>query len=118
MLVAAAPFAAFGLVAHWVVPGVFGHAWEPAVPIYVLLAIVAVLGVPSSVQCTVLFAYGRNLPVAFAAGLELFGLTGASILLIHAFGLVGFGYASLVTLGSTIYTHHAAGSSRPCATAS
>lgn len=108
MLVVAAPFAAFGLVAHWVVPGVFGNAWTPAIPVYVLLVIVAVLGVPSQVQCTLLFAYGRNLPVALATGMELVGLGTASVLLVHAFGLVGFGYASLVILASTVYTHFAA----------
>jgi O-antigen/teichoic acid export membrane protein len=108
MLVAAAPFAAFGLVAHWAVPGVFGSVWEPALPIYVLLALAAVLGVPTYVQRTLLFAYGRNLQVAVACGIDLVVLTVGSLLLVPTIGLVGVGVASLLTLVSTLYTHRSA----------
>jgi O-antigen/teichoic acid export membrane protein len=108
MLAAAAPFAAFGLVAHWVVPGVFGAAWQPALPVYVLLALAAVLGVPSTVQCTLLFAYGRNLQVAVAGAISFVVLTAGSIVLVPSIGLVGFGVASLLALVSTLYTHRAA----------
>ncbi|HUA96179.1 MAG TPA: hypothetical protein VMB82_11720, partial [Acidimicrobiales bacterium] len=108
MLAAAAPFAAFGLVAHWAVPGVFGAAWEPALPVYVLLALAAVLGVPTYVQRTLLFAYGRNLPVALACGIDLVVLTVGSLVLVPSIGLVGVGVASLLTLVSTLYTHRSA----------
>ncbi|MGH9093080.1 MAG: oligosaccharide flippase family protein, partial [Acidimicrobiales bacterium] len=110
MLVAAAPFAAFGLAARWLVPAVFGGSWDPALPLFVLLAVVAVLKVPSTVQCTVLFAHGRNLPVALAAGIQLVTLSVGSVLLIHTFdlGLVGYGYASLLMLLSIVCTHRAA----------
>lgn len=105
MLVAAAPFAAFGLVAHWAVPAVFGAAWKPALPVYVLLALAAVLGVPTYVQRTLLFAYGRNLQVAVACAVDLVVLSVASVLLVPRIGLVGVGVASLLTLVSTLYTH-------------
>ncbi len=107
MLAAAAPFAAFGLVAHWAVPGVFGAAWRPALPVYVLLALAAVLGVPAYVQRTLLFAYGRNLQVAVACAIDLVVLAVASLLLVPRIGLVGVGVASLLTLVSTLYTHRA-----------
>lgn len=108
MLAAAAPFAAFGLVARWVVPWVFGSAWAPALPVYVLLSMAAVLGVPMSVHRTVLLAYGRNLQVAVACAMSLVVVATASVLLLPSIGLVGFGVASLLGLSVTLFTHHAA----------
>lgn len=108
MLVAAAPFAAFGLVAGWAVPVVFGPAWAPALPVFVILSLVAVLGVPTTVQRTVLVAYGRNLQVAMATAIELVVQVAASLLLVPVAGLVGFGVASGLTLVVTVYTHWAA----------
>lgn len=108
MLAAAAPFAVFGLVARWVVPWVFGSAWAPALPVYVLLSMAAVLAVPMSVHRTVLLAYGRNLQVAVACAMNLVVVATASVLLLPSIGLVGFGVASLMGLSVTFYTHHAA----------
>jgi O-antigen/teichoic acid export membrane protein len=113
MVAAAAPFAAFGLVAHWVVPAVFGREWVAAIPVYVVLSIVAVLTVPNLVQCTVLFAFGKNLQVALSNLIQAVALTVGSLLLVHAFGIVGFGYASLLTLVATVYTRYAASQVAP-----
>jgi O-antigen/teichoic acid export membrane protein/GGDEF domain-containing protein len=108
MLVAALPFAAFGLVAHWAIPEVFGRDWLPALPLYVLLALWAVLRVPVTVQRTLLYAHGRNAPPAVTSMIELVVVSGVSIVAVHALGIVGFGIASVVAVGSTAYTHHAA----------
>jgi PST family polysaccharide transporter len=113
MMAAAAPFAAFGLVAHWVVPAVFGREWTAALPVYVLLSLVAVLTVPNLVQCTFLFAFGKNLQVATSNLIQAIGLAVGSVLMVRAFGIVGFGYASLVTLLALVYTHRAAGNVAP-----
>ncbi len=113
MVAAAAPFAVFGLVAHWVVPAVFGHEWVAAIPVYVVLSIVAVLTVPNLVQCTVLFAFGKNLQVALSNLIQAVALTVGSLLLVRAFGIVGFGYASLLTLVATVYTRYAASQLAP-----
>jgi len=108
MVAAALPFAAFGLVAAWILPGVFGSEWLPALPVYVLLSVWAVLRVPVTVQRTLLYAYGRNYPPAVTSAIELAVVAGASAVAVHALGVVGFGYATLLGVSSTLYTHHAA----------
>jgi len=113
MVAAGAPFAAFGLVAHWVVPAVFGHEWTAAIPVYVLLAVVAVLTVPNLVQCTVLFAFGKNLQVALANLIQAVALLIGSLILVRTVGIVGFGYASLLTLVATLYTRAVASQVAP-----
>ncbi len=107
MAVAALPFAAFGLVAAWVLPAVFGADWLPALPVYVLLSVWAVVRVPVTVQRTLLYAYGRNYPPAVTSAIELAVVAGVSVVAVHALGIVGFGYATLLGVSSTLYTHHA-----------
>jgi len=107
MAVAALPFAAFGLVAAWVLPAVFGVEWLPALPVYVLLSVWAVVRVPVTVQRTLLYAYGRNFPPAVTSAIELAVVVGVSVVAVHALGIVGFGYATLFGVSSTLYTHHA-----------
>ncbi len=108
MVAAAVPFAAFGVVAHWAVPAVFGRAWLPALPVYVLLAVWATLRVPVSVQRTLLYAYGQNLAPAVTATIEVAIVTAGSLVLIRQLGIAGFGVASVLAVSSTAYTHRAA----------
>lgn len=108
MVVSALPFAAFGLAARWVVPHVFGTAWLPAVPVYVLLALWAMLRVPVAVQRTLLYAYGRNMPPAITSTIEMVIVCLVGLVAVRDFGIVGFGIASVVAVSSTVYTHFAA----------
>ena len=87
--------------------------WVAAIPVYVVLSIVAVLTVPNLVQCTVLFAFGKNLQVAMSNLIQAAALTVGSLLMVHAFGIIGFGYASLLTLAATVYTRYVASQVAP-----
>ncbi|MGH9110401.1 MAG: oligosaccharide flippase family protein [Acidimicrobiales bacterium] len=108
MVAAAAPFAAFGLVARWIIPLVFGSSWVPAVPLFVVMAMASVFGVPILVQRTILQSAGKNLDVASAATVQLVVLAAASLVLVPATGVVGYGYASLLALVSTVWSHRSA----------
>lgn len=108
-LVTAVPFAAFGVVAHWAVPAVFGPAWTPALAIYGLLALGAVLRVPATVQGTLLYGFGRNRPVAVAAAIDLALTCGISVVAVRSLGIAGYGIGGLVAVVSIAWTHHAAG---------
>jgi O-antigen/teichoic acid export membrane protein len=108
MVLSALPFAAFGLVARWVIPDVFGHVWLPALPVYALLALWATLRVPVTVQRTLLYAYGRNMPPAITTAIEMVIVTLLSLVLVRTMGILGFGVASVVAVTSTAYTHWAA----------
>lgn len=106
-IAAALPFVAFSLAARWVIPDLFGREWLSAVPVYVLLAMAAVLRMPESVQRVVLFAHGRNIDVAISRAIELVLVVGVSLVAVQRFGVVGFGIASLVGVGATLYTQRA-----------
>lgn len=112
LMTAALPFAVFGLLARWIVPLVFGAAWTPAIPLYVLVAVASVLGVPTLVQRTVLYAVGRNVQVAASQLVEVLVLAGASVVLVPALGIIGFGWAAVLALVSMVVTHRFA--SRVC----
>ena len=107
-VVAAVPFVAFGLAAPWVVPDVFGRDWLPAMPVYVLLALWAMLRVPVTVQRTLLYAHGRNIPPAITSMIELVLVSTVALVAVRQLGIVGFGIASVVAVSSSVYTHHAA----------
>ena len=108
LLVAAAPFAAFGLVAPWVVPVVFGHTWLPALPVYALVSVASILKVPASVQRVLLLAYGWNYRVAVSVLIDLVGVCAVTIFAVRAWGILGFGIASLMGAVATVYTHYSA----------
>ena len=68
LVVLAVPFAAFALVARWVIPLVFGHQWVGTIPVYSVLAVSAILSGPILIQVTLLFTRGKNLEVALGHG--------------------------------------------------
>jgi O-antigen/teichoic acid export membrane protein len=94
----AVPFALFALTARWVIPLVFGHQWAGTITVYAVLTVAAVLAGPNLIQITLLFSKGKNADVAMGAAVQLVVLAGASALLVHWFGIVGFGLATLVSL--------------------
>lgn len=108
LLISAVPFAMFGLVAHWVVPDVFGRAWLPALPVYVLLALWATLRVPATVQRTLLYAHGKNGTPAITSMLELAIVTVVALVAVRELGIVGYGIAMVVALVAVANTHLAA----------
>jgi O-antigen/teichoic acid export membrane protein len=100
----AVPFAAFGVVARWLVPLLFGQQWKGAIPVYCLLALAAMLNAPSVIQCTFLLARGKNLRVAVVGVISTSVLVVTSIVLVEHFGTVGFGIATLIALIDTVYS--------------
>lgn len=104
----AVPFAAFGVLAHWLIPLLFGSAWTTAIPIYCLLSLAAVLNASCLIQNTLLLSRGQNLTVAGGAVVQTVSLAVAAVALVPALGVNGFGVASLVALVDLIYTNHMA----------
>ena len=105
LVVLAVPLVLFGIGAHWVIPDVFGRSWLPAIPLYVLLALWAMLHVPMSVQRTLLFARGRNMPPAITSAIELVIVSLVSLVTVRELGITGYGIATLVGVSATVYTH-------------
>lgn len=105
MVVSALPLSIFGLAAHWAIPDVFGRDWLPALPVYVLLALWAVLRVPVAVQRTLLYASGRNGSPAVTSVIELAIVGVVSLVAVPQLGIVGYGIGAVVAVSSTVYTH-------------
>ncbi len=103
LMVLAVPFAAFGVVARWVIPLVFGHEWLGAIPLYSLLAVSTMLSGPGLIQTTLLFSRGKNMTVTVASLIQVAVLAVASVVLVHWFGIIGFGIASLLDLVGLLY---------------
>jgi O-antigen/teichoic acid export membrane protein len=101
------PFAIFGVLARQVIPILFGHEWNPAIRLYTLLALVAVLGSSGFIQITLLLSRGRNYTVAIGSAIQSVVLAVASIFLVKHFGIDGFGYASLLMLVGFIFLDRA-----------
>jgi O-antigen/teichoic acid export membrane protein len=97
------PFAAFGLVAHSVIPLLFGHQWNSAIGLYCLLALASLLGSAGLIQSTYLFSQGRNSTVARSVSIQTGVLAATSVPLVWHFGIDGFGYATLLALADLIY---------------
>jgi PST family polysaccharide transporter len=103
LLSLALPFAAFGIVAHWLIPVLFGRQWSPAVSVYTLLAMAAVLNASGIIQTTLMYARGKNLAVARVAVVQTSVLWVSGLVLIPVLGVNGFGVASLIALVDLIY---------------
>jgi len=108
LVVSALPFVVFGLVAHWAIVVAFGRSWLPALPLYVLLAVWAVLRVPATAQRTVLYAYAKNGAAAVTSVLELVIVSVVALVAVRELGLIGYGIASLAAVTAAINTHVAA----------
>jgi O-antigen/teichoic acid export membrane protein len=97
------PFAAFGLVAHSVIPLLFGHQWSSAIALYCLLALASLLGSAGLIQSTYLFSQGHNSTVARSVSIQTGVLAATAVPLVWHFGINGFGYATLLALADLIY---------------
>jgi O-antigen/teichoic acid export membrane protein len=91
------PFAAFGGLAPWVVPALFGHQWSRAIPVYVILALATVVTTSSAIQNAFLLSKGRNGAVARTMFFRLTFLIAAAVPLVRWFGLNGYAFAVLIS---------------------
>jgi O-antigen/teichoic acid export membrane protein len=106
LLAMVVPFAAFGALAPWIVPALFGRQWGRAIPIYVILALATVVATSSSIQNTFLLSKGRNGAVARTMAFRLAFLAAAAVPLVRWFGMNGYAFAVLIsTFALWLSTH-------------
>lgn len=98
LVVLAVPFAGFALVARWMIPLVFGRQWTGTIPVYSVLAVSAILSGPILIQITLLFTRGKNLQVALAMAVQVAVLAAGAVVLVHFFGILGYGLATVASL--------------------
>ena len=94
--------AGFALVADYVVPLLFGKAWAGALVVYPFIAVSTIAAAASNLHATVLYILQRSVD-AVKAGLVLVGLLLAgSVVLVPRLGLIGYGWAELLSIGYLI----------------
>ncbi len=99
----AVPFMVFGLVAHWVIPGIFGHQWQAAIPVYCWLALATLISAITMIESALFYALGRNTVVAFTVFMQTAILAVTSIGLVHLYGATGYGIASVIAIVAFFY---------------
>ena len=102
----ALPFAVFGVFAHWLIPGIFGHEWSAAIPVFCWLSAAALIGSIPNIESSTFYALGRNGVVAVSAFLNTALLAVISVGLVKLWGVDGFGVASLACTVSYLWMHH------------
>ncbi len=104
LIALAVPFAAFAVVARWIIPLLFGAQWKAAIPVYCFLALATMLNAPSLIQTTFMLSRGDNMRVAFTAIISTTILAATAVVLVRAFGTVGFGVALVLSMADTLYS--------------
>jgi len=101
-----APFLiGFAALAHWVVPLMFDDAWDAILVIYPFLAFKYMIYGIFNLQMNVLYVYGKNWEVTKFNLLHVGMLAVLTFLLVPYFGLNGYAWAEVATIG-TYYAIH------------
>jgi O-antigen/teichoic acid export membrane protein len=98
-------FAGFALLAPWLIPLVYGEQWTPAVIIFPFIALSYLLNAVFSMHSSVLYVLRRNRAVVSFSSVHVALFGGAALLLVDRFGLLGYGLAEVVALGSYAIIH-------------
>lgn len=90
--------AVIGSVGPWLLPWVFGHAWEPVVRVFPYIALGMIFQSVFSMETSVLYVVGRGRSVVPVHALHLALFAGGAAFCVPRFGVVGFGYGELIAL--------------------
>jgi PST family polysaccharide transporter len=106
-LLAAGPLLiAFGLIAPWLIPRVFGPRWLPVLEVFPLLAVSYLAASMFLLHSSTLIVLGRNREVAIFSLAGIVVLAGAALLLVPALGVAGYGWAEVAVLPTYLVLHH------------
>jgi PST family polysaccharide transporter len=95
----------FGWVAPWLLPLLFGPRWLPVTQIYPFVALSYLSNVVFNMHSSVLYVLKRNWEVTAFHFVHVTLFAGAAFLLIPYMGLLGYGWAEIVALGSYSVIH-------------
>lgn len=105
-IVAVAPFlVAFGFVAPWIVPAMLGEEWTMIAVVYPFVAAAWVTIAAFNLHCSALYVLGRNGRISAYHAAHSALLLVAAFVLVPRYGLIGYGYAELASMGSFAALH-------------
>lgn len=88
-------YAAAAFTGPYLLPALFGSAWEPAVDLLALLAIAASVGTLFNLAAPILRVLDRNAPVARLRAWQVSSLVLVTTITVPTFGVAGYGFARL-----------------------
>ncbi len=95
----------FATVAPWLVPVVFGRAWEPIIVVYPFIALGYLTGAVFNMHVSVLYVLRRNLGVTLFHVAYVLLFVGGNLFLVPRFGLLGYGLGVVIALTSYTVVH-------------
>lgn len=106
-LVALGPLlVAFGWIAPWAIPRLFGPQWLPVLDVYPFIALSYLVNAVFSLHSSALYVLRRNWEVATFHVVHVAMFAGTALVLVPPLGAVGYGLAELVALASYGMLHY------------
>jgi O-antigen/teichoic acid export membrane protein len=99
--------AVIGSVGPWLLPAVFGHAWEPVVRVFPYIALGMIFQSVFSMETSALYVVGRGRRVVPVHALHLALFAGGAAICVPRFGVVGYGYGELIALAAYVFLDRA-----------
>src|ERR687890_2256698 len=104
-MVSGMPLVAFGLVAPWVVPALFGSRWLPVLEIYPFIALGYLANSAFNLHSSALYVLQKNWQVTMFHLVHIVLFAGSALLLVRYIGVRGYGWAEVVALPSYVFIH-------------
>ena len=93
-------------VCPWIIPLLFGDHWLPVIQIYPFIALSYLSNAMFNLHSSVLYVLRRNWEVTAFHLVHIALFAGTALLLVSRFlGVVGYGWAEVVALGSYVIIH-------------
>jgi PST family polysaccharide transporter len=95
----------FALTGNWIVPRVFGPAWDRTLTVYPFIALGYLTNALFNLHASVLYVLRRNWQVTAFNLLHVALFAGAAAVLVRSAGLIGYGLAEVVAMGAYLLLH-------------
>jgi O-antigen/teichoic acid export membrane protein len=104
---AVAPLLALlGSVGPWLLPALFGQAWEPVVRLFPYIALGMIFQSVFTMETSALFVVDRGRRVIPVSALHLALFACGAAVCVSQFGVVGFGYGEVIALAAYVLLDH------------
>jgi PST family polysaccharide transporter len=97
--------AGFALAAPWLLPLLFGDRWDPVLLVFPFIALSYLVNAVFNMHASVLYVLKHNWAVTVFHVVHIVLFAGAALLLVDRVGLMGYGLAEVVGLGSYLIIH-------------
>lgn len=97
--------AIFSWVGPWLIPLVFGPRWLPASEIYPFIALSYLTNAMFNMHSSALYVLQRNWEITVFHVVHIALFAGSAFLLLPRLGLMGYGWAEVITIASYIVIH-------------